>query len=228
MSSPYRTYAGRLLYLDRAGRRWGHEDFAGSVHAGGRSLRAVCEMGEAGLLREVSWSVGPQWQPREGFVRNTRHGVTLGSCWYRIDGAVAECEGVTAEHGRVSRRIEAARPIDFLGLHPLAGDAITAMVRGTDAPGTERTLVCAANSTAHLGDEGLEVLLVEPRVAFVGPERITVQAGTFDALRYTIRWSDEVPYLTDYWIEPTDGLPLLTLLPDIGESYELVSLTREG
>jgi hypothetical protein len=70
-------------------------------------------------------------------------------------------------------------------------------------------------------------MLVEPVVAFIGPEEITVGAGTFDALRYTIRWSDQVPHLTDFWIEPRDCLPLLTVLPAIGERYELVALERD-
>ncbi|MFM2370703.1 MAG: hypothetical protein RIS85_425 [Pseudomonadota bacterium] len=227
MASPYRHYSGKISYLDGKGNEWGREHFSGSVHTRGRSLRAVCEMDEAQLLREVSWTVTEDWHPGEGFVRNVRNGRTIGSCWYSINDGIVECEGMTAEEGRISRRIEAMRPIDFLGMHPLTGDAITAMVRGTSEPGKELPLLCAANSTAHLGDEGLSVMLVEPVVAFIGPEEITVGAGTFDALRYTIRWSDQVPHLTDFWIEPRDCLPLLTVLPAIGERYELVALERD-
>lgn len=111
-------------------------------------------------------------------------------------------------------------------MHPLAGDAITAMVRGTDERGVEKPLLCAANSMAHLGDQDLSGMLVEPVVAYMGAEQITVGAGTFDALRYTIRWSDQMPHLTDYWIEPADCLPLLAVLPSIVERYELMELTR--
>lgn len=184
-------------------------------------------MDEARLFREATWSVGPTWRPREGFVRNTRDGVTIGSCWYRIDGATVECEGVTADHGRISRRLEATAPIDFLGFHPLSGDCVTAKARGTDAAGEERAIVCAANSVAYLGDEGLDVLLIEPRVAYLGAEQVTVAAGTFDALHYTIRWTDQVPVLTHFWIEPEDCLPLLTVIPENGERYELATLERE-
>ncbi|WDF73625.1 hypothetical protein [Novosphingobium sp. KACC 22771] len=226
MPSPYRHYAGKIAYLNGAGREWGRETFSASVHAHGRSLRAVCEMDEAQLLREVSWSVTSDWRPRDGFVRNVRDGQTIGTCWYSVAGNSVECQGITEEEGRIARRIETDRTVDFLGMHPLAGDAITAMVRGTDQPGQGVTLLCAANSTAHLGDEGLSVLLVEPVVTFIAPEQITVGAGTFDALHYTIRWSDHVPHLTDFWIDPVDCLPLLTVLPAIGERYELVELTR--
>jgi hypothetical protein len=226
MPSPYRHDSGKIAYLDRAGHEWGREEFSGSVHAHGRSLRALCEMDEARLLREATWSVTPDWRPREGFVRNLRDGQTIGSCWYTVQDNMVTCEGITADEGRISRQITAARPIDFLGMHPLAGDAVTAMVRGTDQPLVEKTLLCAANSMAHLGDEDLSVMLVEPVVAFIGAEQVTVRAGTFEALHYTIRWSDKVPHLTDYWIDPVDCLPLLTLLPAIGERYELIKLER--
>jgi hypothetical protein len=226
MTAPYRHYSGKIAYIDKSGQEWGRERFSGAVHAHGRTLRALCEMDEARLLREACWSVGTDWLPREGFVRNMRDGATIGSCWYRITGDVAECEGFTADHGRISRWLRAEQPIGHLGMHPLAGDAITAMVRGTDAPGVERVITCAANSLAHLGDEGLDLRQVAPVVAFVGPERITVGAGTFDALRYSIRWSDQVPHHTDFWIEPEDCLPLLAVLPGIGERYELVELDR--
>lgn len=226
MTSPYRHYAGKVSYLNASGQEWGREHFSGSVHSRGRSFRAVCEMDDARLLREASWSVTEDWRPREGYVRNTRDGSMIGACWYSVTDRMVECEGFTAGEGRVSKRIEAPRAIDFLGMHPLAGDAITAMVRGTDERGVEKPLLCAANSMAHLGDQDLSVMLVEPVVAYMGAEQITVGAGTFDALRYTIRWSDQVPHLTDYWIEPSDCLPLLAVLPSIGERYELMELTR--
>lgn len=227
MTFPPRRLSGQVLYLDGAGREWGRETFSDTIHAPGlRTRRALCEMDEARLHREASWTLGADWRPREGFVRNVRQGETIGSCWYRIDGAVVECEGLTADHGRVSRRLEAPRPIEFLGFHPLSGDCITAMVRGTDAPGEERELVCAANSIAYLGDEGLDVRLTSPVVAYLGEEEIAVRAGTFAARHYTIRWSDAVPLLTHFWIEPADCLPLLTVLPENGERYELVRLER--
>lgn len=219
--------SGMIRYLDRCGREWGREWFAQRVHSQNtRTLCAQCEIDEARLFREATWSVGADWRPREGFVRNIRRGVTIGSCWYRVDGAVVECEGDTADHGRVSRRLEAPGPIEFLGFHPLSGDCLTAKARGTDAPGEERAIVCAANSVAYLGDEGLDVLLIEPRVAFLGAERVTVEAGRFDALHYTIRWTEHVPLLTHFWIEPEDCLPLLTVIPDNGERYELAVLNR--
>ncbi|MET0137320.1 MAG: hypothetical protein ABW192_02940, partial [Sphingobium sp.] len=205
---------------------WGRETFSATVHAQGRTLRALCEMDEARLHREVSWSVAPDWTPRDGFVRVMRDGVTIGSCWYRISGLVVECEGVTETHGRLSVQAVAADPIRFLGTHPLAGDCAIAAIRGRSDPGCEIAVSSAVNSLAPLGDEGLDVQLLEPLVAYMGPETITVRAGTFDADRYTIRWSDTMPHVSDFWVHGDDFLPLLTIVPATGERFELTQLDR--
>lgn len=226
MTFPHRSYSGHILYLDAEGREWGREDFSATVHAAGRTLRALCEMDAARLHREASWSVGPDWTPRDAFVRTMRDGETIGSCWYRITGALAECQGVTEAHGRVCRREAAPGPIRFMGMHPLAADCTIAAIRGTDAPGEEWPVVSAVNSLAPLGDEGLDVQILSPLVAYVGAERISVRAGDFDALRYTIRWSAEMPHVTDFWVDAADFLPLLTIVPETGQRFELVTLDR--
>ncbi|KQM22049.1 hypothetical protein [Novosphingobium sp. Leaf2] len=226
MTFSHSGYAGRILYLDRAGSEWGRESFSATLHSGGRTLRALCEMDDARLHREVTWSLDGNWMPRDGFVRLTRDGVRLASCWYHIEGAQAQCEGVTDEHGRISRHVSADRPIRFLGTHPLAGDSVIAAARGVDDPGVERPITSAVNSLAHLGDEELDVRILEPLVTFIGYETITVAAGRFDARRYTIRWSDTMPHVTDFWVHAEDCLPLLTIVPVLGERYELVEFTR--
>lgn len=226
MTFPHHGYAGRISYLDREGREWGREAFSATVHDDGRILRALCEMDEARLHREVTWSLDRDWTPRDGFVRLLRDSATIATCWYLIEGAHAQCEGVTHDHGRISRSATAARPIQFLGTHPLTGDSIIAAARGTEEPGVERPIMAAANSLAHLGDEGLDVRLLEPLVAFVAEESIEVAAGRFDARHYTIRWSDTMPHKTDFWVDTDDCLPLLSIVPALGERYELVEFER--
>ncbi len=222
MTFPHRGYSGRILYLDDMGHEWGREDFSVTVHDHGRTIRALCEMDEARLHRDVNWTVAPDWTPQDGFVRTMRDGVTIGSCWYRIDGASVECEGMTEGGGRVTRRLAADRAIRFLGTHPLAGDCSIAAIRGTTDPGREVAVMSAVNSTAPLGDEGLDVQLLEPLVAYVGPERITVRAGSFDAEHYTIRWSERVPDVTDFWVHGPDCLPLLSIIGAM--RFEMISI----
>lgn len=226
MTFPHSGYSGRILYLDRDGREWGRESFSATVHGEGRTLRALCEMDDARLHREVTWSLDRDWTPRDGFVRLMRDGTTIATCWYLINGTEAQCEGVTQEHGRISRRVTAPEAIRFLGTHPLTGDSAIASARGTDEPGVERAVTSAVNSLAHLGDEGLDVRILQPLVAFIGFETIEVAAGRFEARRYTIRWSDTMPHVTDFWVHGEDCLPLLSIVPAIGERYELVEFER--
>lgn len=226
MTFPHRHYSGRIAYLDAQGREWGRETFSATVHDHGRTLRALCEMDSARLHREVTWSLDTDWTPRDGFARTLRDGMTIGTCWYWIEDAAVECEGITEAHGRVSRHLTADTPIRFLGTHPLVGDCAIAAIRGTDAPGQERAISSAVNSLAPLGDAGLDVQILAPLVGYVGPERITVAAGTFAAERYTIRWSAQMPHVTDFWVDPVDCLPLLTIVPETGQRFELVTLDR--
>jgi len=217
-------YEGRILYLDLDGREWGRETFSATLHDHGRTLRALCEMDEARLHRDVNWSVDNDWRPRDGFVRVMRDGVTIGTVWYGIDGRTVECEGITQDHGRVSRRLIAPSPIQFLGTHPLMGDSSIAALRGKSDPGQEVPIMSAVNSLAPLGDEGLDVQLLQPLVTYIGPEELTVRAGTFAAEHYAIRWSDQVPAVTNFWVSGPDYLPLLSDT-DHGR-YELVDFTR--
>lgn len=217
-------YAGRILYLDLQGREWGRETFSVTTHAHGRTLRALCEMDEARLHRDVNWSVGNDWRPRDGFVRVMRDGATIGSAWYGIDGDRAECEGLSQDGGRVSHRLTAPDPILFLGTHPLVGDSSIAAARGKREPGREMAITSAVNSLSPLGDEDLGLYLLQPLVTYIGPEELTVGAGTFAAEHYAIRWSDRVPTVTHFWVSGPDYLPLLADT-DHGR-YELVELTR--
>lgn len=227
MALDNRGYAGRIAYLKQDGdtwQEWGCETFTATVHAKGRTIRALCEMDEAKLHRDVNWSVDADWVPQDGFVRVTRDNVTVGTSWYKIEGTVAQCEGVTETHGRVSRTVTADRPIQFLGTHPLTGDSTIAAARDKGNPGVEEPIMSAVNSLAFLGDEGLDVQLLEPLVAYIGPEELTVTAGTFAAEHYTIRWSETVPMITDFWVTEGDYLPLLSLIED--QRYELMTLDQ--
>jgi hypothetical protein len=224
MTGLHHGYAGRILYRDLDGRDWGRETFTATLHHHGRTLRAICEMDKARLHRDVNWSVDRDWRPKDGFVRVMREGVTIGTVWYGIDENTAECEGITSEHGRVSRQVAATRPILFLGTHPLVGDSSIAAARGRNDPGRAMPIMSAVNSLAPLGDQGLDLVLLEPLVTYVGSERLTVAAGTFEAERYSIRWSDQVPAVTTFWVSGPDYLPLLSVT-DHGR-YELVEFTR--
>lgn len=221
-SSP--TLSGRIAYFAEGGRVWGQERFSMSIHRYGRTVRALCELDDVGLLRDTSWSLDASWKPQEGFFRTLAYGVTTAHAWYRINGSAVDYEGYTAQLGRVSQRLVAERAVDFLGFHPLVGDGLITAVCQAMAVGDQKTITCVTNSLSGYGEEGLLAYLVAPQVTYLGRERVRVSAGQFDAEHFTIRWSDTVPSPARFWVLPEHFLLLRSDGALAGTSYELVEL----
>jgi len=199
-SFPYRTVSGEVSYkrgdVGERGREW----FILHAHPNGRRVvRATCEMDDEKLVRDTSWTVDEKWHPIEGHVRCVIDGQLAGSTWYKFDGNVVTCEAQTAQHGRVSQQRTSDRPYEFLGLHPLIGDGLIAAVRGRDRPGEERVINSITCSYSPNGEKDLLALPIEIGLTYLGPEKLTVPAGTFDAQRFGIRWRQEWPP-ADYWV----------------------------
>lgn len=224
MALPSRTITGRIAYLSADGTSWGRESFSVSVHDAGRVIRAVSELDDVGLLRDTNWSLSSQWAPLEGFVRTIAKGATTSHSWFNIADREVEYQGFTAQLGRVSQKLVAPGRIEFLGFHALVGDGFIAAARGRTDPGAEKTIICATNSFAAYGDEGLTALVGMPRVTYCGSERISVAAGTFDSEHFIVRWSDAMPSPSEFWVLPEEYV-LLRMIGAIEEArYELVDI----
>lgn len=226
MSAVLRRISGTIAYLDEARQAWGRETFSVSIHGQGRTVRAVSELDDAGILRDTNWALDTQWRPREGFVRVSIGGHTAGHSWFRIDGSTVECEAVTRELGRVSQRLDAGGPVDFLGFHALCGDTLVSAARGLGASGVERKLTCVTNSLAGYGEKGLIAMTAHPLVTYLGPERIKVLAGEFDAQHFAVRWSEVVPTLSHFWVHGADFIPLRLQGASDPVVYELQTLEQ--
>jgi hypothetical protein len=217
------TIRGRIACLDRERRVWGRERFDLSLGAAQRVLRTVTEFDDRGVLRDANWTLSNDWLPLEGFVRDVVHGRTVMHGCFRVAGSEVSCEAWTAESGRVSRRIEAPGPIEHLGLHSLVSDCLVGARRGPTEAGVERVVRCVTQSTADYGLGGYGIHLVPPRVTYVGREPVAVQAGRFEALRFRVRWSDQVPKYSDFWVRE-DFVPLRLLGASGDVSYELFEI----
>ncbi len=65
----HRTYSYKIQYLGDAGER-GREWCTVTVHGNGdRTLRALCEMDDSQVLRDVTSTVDAHWRPKDVFVR---------------------------------------------------------------------------------------------------------------------------------------------------------------
>jgi hypothetical protein len=219
--------AGNIAYRDGEGREIGRERFEFARLAGGRTLRALCEMNDVGVLRDVSLSMNLDWTPRDAFCRVSHNGVTSGTTWFAVEPDAVVCEGLIAGMGRISQRMPMSTPLGYLGLHPVVCDALIVVQRGKDEPGVFRPIACLTNSRAPNGDVGLYLTPVVIDLAYIGEEDIEVTAGRFRADHYQLRWSPEWPP-ADVWVHGEDCLFVKMTWSLIETWYELVSLEPQA
>ena len=221
MSFVPRRHWGRIVYGHADGDK-GREDFAIDVRASGRTIRAYCEMEEDQLTRDASWTVGVDGLPVEGHVRVVLGGDLVGSTWFRFTDTETECESLTKRMGRTSQRLPGRR--SYLGLHPLIGDGLIAAVRGHDSPGEERMIDSVTCSYDINGETGLIALPIGIAVTYVGPDEVTVPAGTFEADHYLLRWQPHWP-AAKLWVHGEDAIFLRLSWEVSGLNSELVEFT---
>lgn len=216
--------AGTIVYL-RAREETGREWFERIVHHadGTATLRAYCEMDDAGVTRDVSYLLDRNSHPVDAFCRVTRHGALQGTALFLAEPERLRCIARTRDLGIVQQDIACGQGLAYLGLHPLVGDALAAQLRGVDAPGVFREIEGITNSHSPNGDEGLIGVQVAIDAAFVGRETVTVRAGTFETRRYALRWHPDWP-AADLWVREEDALFVRMAWDMVAAEYELASL----
>ncbi|GIL38469.1 hypothetical protein [Roseiterribacter gracilis] len=194
----HETIRGSILYTsrkpDRMGHERGREQFTIIKHRDGRrSLQAHAEIDDApNVLRLVTTSVDAAWNPTDASVRLSVGDEFVGSSWYRFTDKLAECEGFTAREGRISQRYTLDRPIGTLGAHPIQGDAWHLNRYDlSQGPGRQRLPLIMMTSLDHRGATGPMLLARDLTLNFVGPETVTVGAGTFEALHFKYGTNDD-------------------------------------
>lgn len=220
--------SGRISY-SRKGEETGREWFDLIEHpaSGARTLRAFCEMDDARITRDVTYLLDAAFRPVDAFCRVTTDGAVSGSALFLCSADSLDCEARTAEFGRVSQHMETRDHASYLGLHPLVGDALAAHVRGTGQPGTFLPVSGFTNSISPNGDKGLIAMPVVIEAAYVGPEEVTVPAGTFVAERFALRWSPEWPP-ADLWVTGPEALFVRMHWSLVDATYELTELVRHA
>ncbi len=190
---PHETIRGQILYTsnkpDREGVERGREHFTITKHGDGRrTLRAQAEIDDPpNVLRDVTLTLDKDWITRDAFVRLSVGDQTFGSSWFRFADTYAECEGLLHEHGRISERIEYDQPPPLFGTHPIQGDAWHLhSIDRSNGPCVTRMPKFLMSSLDHRGATGPSLVWHEAgmRIEYLGEERITVGAGTFDAWHF--------------------------------------------
>jgi len=185
----HRTYSGRIDYLTNGTEETGREWFSVTVQPdGARTLRAICEMEEPKLMRDVTYSLGSAWQPLDCFVRLMKAGTFMGSAWFRFTDDAIECEAVTAETGRISQRISVERRVRIFASHPLITDGWqTTQFDHARSEAVQKIEQWAHSSSLPDGGSGPMAGTGYKIIKYRGEEEITVPVGTFACRRYDLQ-----------------------------------------
>ncbi|MDX2223338.1 MAG: hypothetical protein SFV21_11340 [Rhodospirillaceae bacterium] len=209
----------------------GREMFHVTIQADGtRILRAICELEDDKLLRDVVATVGADWYPIDAFVRIVTDGAFVGSTWFRFTHRAAECHAVTALEGRWSQAFDLDGPAGELGTHPVHADAWGLAHFPNREPGHEALPPGVRFSTSIQSNGGSGPLLTpstgRKRRRYVGREKLTVRAGAFDVEHFQDLFPDKPP--ADLWVTATDYVPVKVQWVYRKQTYELVELSGDA
>ncbi len=222
-----RSYRGVVRYAIGA-RDNGQETFTVTVQPGGlRTLRARCEIDDARLLRDVTITLDAEWRPLVAFIQLTIAGEFVGATWYRFSDEEAVAEGYTKGEGRIAQRFALTEPADAFGTHPIHGDAwnLVRLRRNGGRPITTPRFTSSAQQNGSSGPTLLRLPENHIQYALVGPETVTVPAGTFATEHFTMT---VVPRnkVNQVWAFGEDCIPVRMLTSD-NRRYELVELAGD-
>lgn len=184
-----RNTLGKILYIGDDGSERGREWFGFTYRPDGQvTLRAYCEIDDTRVERDVVQSMNAQFHPLDCFVRLHVNGKFLGTGWIRVMEDEAECEVSSIELGRVHQRMPLDAPVRSIVSHPIASDGL--LMSGFDHSKPQRVQSWPGGlSTSPLLNGGSGPFLSKGRqqsVEYVGPERVTTRAGTFDTHHYKL------------------------------------------
>jgi hypothetical protein len=238
MSSTTLSLAGELRYLSHAAERHGEERgrefFRVDVYPDGcRTIAAHAEIDDApAVVRDVNLRLDSQGLPADCFVRIAVGGNFCGSGWFLFSEGKAECQAMTVTEGRVSQVLQQSRPLPAFGNHAIVNDGYLMSLYDLSAgPGTQVIEKMLLSSPDHRGATGPMMFITDVTIQFHGRESIEVEAGHFNALKYSII---DVPGLPlehpPYNLWCTDDGNFILLKADVGgymkTAYELVSLQK--
>ncbi len=215
---------GKILYL-REGEETGRVWFTVTKHTdGARTFRAMCEMDDHDLLRDVIYSVGPRWEPLDCFVRLSINDRLKGTTWFRFDDQGGECEGFTQTEGRVSQRMQLGHRPPSFGAHPIICDIWHLSQFDKQGPARQTLKGVLMSSPDPDGGSGPMLGRNDLTIEYLGKERLTVPAGTFDADHFAFVLDAPHPANEEVWCFGEDLIPLKIAYPIYNSTYELAEL----
>ena len=229
-----RHYSGKIVYIgDEVGER-GREWFDVTVEPDGtRTLRAKCEIDgstvhNTRLLRDVTLTLDANWLPQDAFVRISANDRFMGSSWFRFGEGFVECEGFTAGEGRFSQRVEVESWPRSFGAHPVVCDIWHLAGWDWSSPEKSQRWKTIMSSPLSSGASGPMIGKSGIHAEYLGKEKVTVKAGTFDTHHFVYPLTRTPGYTPEHiWYAGDDLLFVKLRWDHLKTTYELAEY-REG
>ncbi len=200
----HQSWSGRIDYIHDDGRHRGREWFTVTKHQEGfRVARAMCEMDDTEILRDVTFTMAEDFRPVESYIRLVVRGKHRGSAWFTFEGEEAKCESWMTGLGRVSQTLAVPGGAASFGSHPVLCDCFHSALYDHSNPVKIQPIAQILNSSLEPdGSTGPMLGQWAISMEFIGEESVTVPAGTFDTHHYRFHldnygWAPE-----DIWVMP--------------------------
>lgn len=198
-------------------------------------MHAHCEIDDApNVIRDVVLALRrSDSSPLDCSVRISVGNRFEGTGWMRFGERQIECQAYNQRDGRVQQVIDVPGPVRWLQSHPIAGDALLMRLYDLDqGPGKQWCDNLYLTSPDHRGATGPLLFRMGFSIVYVGEERITVEAGSFNARHFQVTDTakdlpeEHPPY--DVWCTADDDYLLLRAGAGgyMQTHYELTELDR--
>ena len=221
---PYRIQHGEIGYFHREHGLTGRETFCiSTARDGSRTARALCEMHDLALLRDVTYTVDAAWRPRHAFVQLMLDGRSAGAGWFGFEPGAIVFEGVDAAGRRHGARVPADPQPAVFAPHPLILDGWQSAAFDRDGP-PRQTYHSATCSLEPDGGSAPWPAFTTKVMEHVRRETIEVEAGRFDCDHFRIH-----PHRKDWtplemWITGEDRILCRMDWAVLDSSYRLLEL----
>ncbi|MBN4055718.1 hypothetical protein JYT95_00135 [bacterium AH-315-J23] len=189
----HKTTHGKILYTSKKPERMdeerGREWFSLTTQADDNLvMHAHCEIDDApNVIRDVVLAMDKNSRPLDCSVRISVDDKYEGSGWFQFNDGNVICESHNASAGRIHQDIKVPAPVKWFQAHPIVGDALLMKLYDlSQGPGKQFFDNLMLSSPDHRGATGPEIFQTGFGIRYVGEERITVVAGTFDARHFQL------------------------------------------
>ena len=190
----HKTIRGTIAYTskkpDRMDAERGREYFSLTKQSDGYTvLHAHCEIDDApDVIRDITSTFETKtMKPRDGTVRLTIGGKFEGSGWFNFKDTACELEVFNVTTGRGSESLALDTPATWFGNHAIINDGLLSRFFPLGAkPSKRRIANVMMSSPDHRGATGPELFPLSFGLVYVGDEKITVGAGTFEARKFQV------------------------------------------